>query len=628
MKRKIGMPKTLLLAMIASMAVVPIIMSTPAMAQVSLRLQGNPAAPQVNTTADHDHGTCEVLNTSTSPHKDCTLREAIAFANPGARVRFNQTVFATTQTIALSEGGLHISKNLTIAGPTAGVVFRGNLSFGPVFSIGGGTTVAISRVTITEVSGGGIDNDGTLTLTNCTIFQNVAVRGGGIRNSGTLTLIKSTVDANGAGVTGGGIYNDGTLTLTNSTISRNSATQSGGGIYNAAERDLTLTNSTVSGNMVVSDGDLLQGGGIYNDGTLTLTNSTVSGNRAELVSVPGGGLANAHGGGIYNAVFSDVTLTNSTISGNRAIRASDNLLGQAVAGGIYNDGLSVTLTASTVADNVAADVGGIFNNPNPRGPPELPPPDGGHLTLTSSIVARNTAVNRYPDISDPFPTTASFSLIGSSEGHLLSDGLDGNIVGVSARLGPLQDNGGPTLTHAPRPGSPAIDAGLTRYGADGSRTCDAATDQRARARPRDGGCDMGAVEFRSTRFPAFAFVDPVQNPPTINVVPAGGVVQVTVQVTFSLGGDKGLSILAAGSPTSQPFDCETLATPFPPEVAAGALNYEAAADRYSYGWQTERASRDSCHQFRLRLSDGTTYRADFRLLGCPTCPIPPPPPPP
>lgn len=106
MKRKIGMPKTLLLAMIVSMAVVPIIISTPAMAQVSLRLQGNPAAPQVNTTADHDDGKCEVLNTSTSPHKDCTLREAIAFANPGARVRFNQTVFATAQTIALSERGL------------------------------------------------------------------------------------------------------------------------------------------------------------------------------------------------------------------------------------------------------------------------------------------------------------------------------------------------------------------------------------------------------------------------------------------------------------------------------------------------------------------------------------------
>jgi len=79
---------------------------------------------------------------------------------------------------------------------------------------------------------------------------------------------------------GGGIFNDGTLTLTNSTVTLSSSTVSGpsaaargGGIFNSYSGTLTLTNSTVSGN---SAG--IRGGGVHNYGTLTLTSSTVSGN--------------------------------------------------------------------------------------------------------------------------------------------------------------------------------------------------------------------------------------------------------------------------------------------------------------------------------------------------------------
>jgi predicted outer membrane repeat protein len=149
--------------------------------------------------------------------------------------------------------------------------------------------------------GGGINNQGTLALTDSTVSGNTAygsyAYGGGIGSYGTLTLINSTVSGNTAGH-GGGIWSKGTLTLTDSTVSGNTATgtysQGGGGIWH--EGTLTLTNSTVSGNT----GDY--GGGIYNGGTLTLTNSTVSGNTAD------------SGGGIYNG--GTLTLTSTLVDGD------------------------------------------------------------------------------------------------------------------------------------------------------------------------------------------------------------------------------------------------------------------------------------------------------------------------
>ena len=202
-----------------------------------------------------------------------------------------------------------------------------------VFSVSEGVTAALRGFSVTngfnmgvgefslEGDGGGIYNDGTLTLTNSTVSGNWADYGGGIYNDGALMLTSSTVSDNPAR-DGGGIYNDGTLTLTNSTVSGNLAACApgcpgdGGGIYN--DGTLTLTNSTVSGN------GASQGGGIYNfEGTLTLTNSTVSGNTW------GSGIANNSG---------TLTLTSSTVSGNSSVGITN-----------YENG-TLTLT-NTLVDN-------------------------------------------------------------------------------------------------------------------------------------------------------------------------------------------------------------------------------------------------------------------------------------
>jgi hypothetical protein len=317
--------------------------------------------------------------------------------------------------------------------------------------------------------GGGILNAGTLSLNNSTVSGNaVSGLGGGIFNSGALSLNNSTVGGNGAapGI-GGGIYNDttGTLTLNTSTISGNGAGglfSSGGGIFNSGT--LTLAASTVSGNTSAGLGG--GGGGITNAGTLTLADSTLSGNAAN------------GGSGILN--FGPLTVTNSTISGNGSggiagfgmlplddltLRGGSALLGGPVqlGGGILNGG-TATLTNSTVSGNGGA--GGIFNS--------------GTLTLTHSIVASSADVDCVNDGGTV--TDGGYNIVEDGSCITAATSMMGDPM-----LGPLQNNGGPTLTHALLAGSPAFDA-------IPSEECAVGTDQRGVPRPQGDGCDIGSYE--------------------------------------------------------------------------------------------------------------------------------------
>lgn len=109
------------------------------------------------------------------------------------------------------------------------------------------------------------------------------------------------------------------------------------------------------------------------------------------------------------------------------------------------------------------------------------------------------------------------------------------------------------------------------------------------------------------------FYDPVNNPPTTNVVRAGS----AVPVKFDLGGDQGLDILAAGSPESVRVDCDSAAPEDDIEQTQTArdsgLSYDAATGRYAYVWKTDRAWSGTCRQFVLGLDDGTVHRATFEF---------------
>jgi hypothetical protein len=255
----------------------------------------------------------------------------------------------------------------------------------------------------------------------------------------TITLILSplsltnaggtTINGPAAGVTVSGgsetgvfdVSSGATATIAGLTIAHGYAND-GGGIVNSGS--LMVDNSTI-----LSNGATTLGGGIdNNNGTLTVTNSTVEDNSC-----------GEFGGGIYNS--GTVTVVNSTLEGN---------LSEYGAG--IDSSLTVTVVDSTLAGNMAQDDGGGINN-------------GGTVSLTNSIIATNTAPTG-PDIAGSFGSHGN-NLIGESNGSSgvwLASDLTGTIaLPLNPLLTPLGDYGGPTLTMALLPGSPAIQAGIEAY---------------------------------------------------------------------------------------------------------------------------------------------------------------------
>lgn len=214
-------------------------------------------------------------------------------------------------------------------------------------------------------------NDAEVVLADSTVTDNVGARGGdspwgggGIYNQGRLTLVNTVVRGNRA-TRGGGIYNDsgGSVTLVNSMIVGNQAI-SGGGVF-CDDSQLTLIGSQVSDNVAVST----DGGGILSDGETIVVNSTVSGNEATW----GGGISHAAGeltivgsvlagnvasgsGGALRALGdkeSTVSVSNTTISGNTAPEAGGVLLGSRI----------VNVNNSIITLNQGGDLGDLFEGP-------------------------------------------------------------------------------------------------------------------------------------------------------------------------------------------------------------------------------------------------------------------------
>jgi hypothetical protein len=122
--------------------------------------------------------------------------------------------------------------------------------------------------------------------------------------------------------------------------------------------------------------------------------------------------------------------------------------------------------------------------------------------------------------------------------------------------------------------------------------------------------DAGAEQQTAT-FVFTGFFQPVENPPTLNIVKAGA----AVPVRFSLGGDRGLDIFAAGYPYVRWVECESnklLALASETVTAAGSsLTYDPLSRRYTYIWKTEKRWVGLCGELQLKLTDGEVYRAQF-----------------
>ena len=256
---------------------------------------------------------------------------------------------------------------------------------------------------------------------------------------------------------GGGLLSRGNVTLADVIVAENTA-QGGGGIANFTPGVMSISGATIRDNF--SSGITANGGGISNFGTMTIDSSTISGNT---ISPPGG---STQGAGIINV--DTMSITNSTVSGN----FTEGGLGA----GIYQTPFAniLRLTNVTVAQNRTLHLG------------------GGLMSVGGKVVMANTILSDNEDGFGSPGRDCSGSI--DSLGHNLVFQSDcsfagvttGNIIGRRAGLQPLRDNGGPTLTHALRNGSRAIDGG-------DNVLCPA---QDQRGEPRITLCDIGAVEQR------------------------------------------------------------------------------------------------------------------------------------
>ena len=382
-----------------------------------------------------------------------------------------------------------IASPITIQGNDATIARQGNAPDFGLMAVTNSGNLTLQSVILSGGSssfGGGITNSGTLTIRNSTIAGNTAnFHGGGVRNEGFLSIGNSIISDNVTNY-GGGVSNLGTLAIDNSTISGNTA-NGGGGVFNFGT--LTIQNSIISGNTTNSDG-----GGVSNYGNLTIENSAIAGNTANQV-----------GGGIYS--IGSTTITNSTISGNTAD----------VGGGLRNtaycyfgcSSATLTIENSTISDN-RANQGGGLSNALVCYASNCP---SAILNLNRSLIAGNQA-SVAPEIDNQSANTVTankFNLFGSNGIAGVSGFTPGPtdiVPGVSLAqiLGPLQNNGGPTQTHALVPGSPAIDAGDPNGCRDSQGTL-LITEQRGFARHADGNndgtirCDIGAFEFGAELLP-------------------------------------------------------------------------------------------------------------------------------
>jgi predicted outer membrane repeat protein len=331
-----------------------------------------------------------------------TLRAAILTADAGSPKDRFTIGFAETGTIDLQSPLPDLNNTIAVQGPGATSLTiepaAGTTFSSAILTVDAGQTASLSGLTVANGSAGGIASNGTLTVANSAILNNLNNRwGGGIFNgrSGALTVTGSVIAGNTA-AGGGGIYDDagslsisgsiisgntaqspggyggggiwmddgGALSITGSSISNNTASGPGGGIKGDFTSNSTISGSSINGNTATpAGGGIYLGGNLY---TLTVSGCTLSGNSVTAMGlgtvflIPGGG------GGIYSEGY--LTVSGCTLTGNSATGVDYGGTHYASeGGGIYNHGWAATVRDSTFGGSSAAlansaDLGGAIYN--------------------------------------------------------------------------------------------------------------------------------------------------------------------------------------------------------------------------------------------------------------------------
>ena len=335
---------------------------------------------------------------------------------------------------------------MTITGPGVNDLTISGAGDYVIFSVAGGTTVSISGMSIDDGNagtayGGGIQNSGSLTISDCNLSGDSAEAGGAISNgysTSTLTVLNCTFNDDSSTKYGGGaIENFGTMQVVDSTFDGNTACTNGGAIESSAGT-ITVDGGTIADN-TAGNGD---GGGInVAVGIAIVQNSCTIENN----------VANGSGGGISTEIAT-TTIANSNISDNSAFSNG---------GGIDSGGGDVTVENSCTIDNNVAghstvgDGGGIYvlagtftvqnsctldNNVADRSGGGIDT-DDATITVANSTISENSAGNSIQGANyggGIHSNGGNFSLIGSL---VENNSLTGN----SARGGGIDCSGGQML---------------------------------------------------------------------------------------------------------------------------------------------------------------------------------------
>ena len=393
-------------------------------------------------------------------------------------VELTLTDISLTDNAADGDGGGSVSGSKTKLTITRGTV-SGNTAGGD----GGGVYASTMRPTAVkdvvftgnaagdELAGGGgggglyIDGTGSSTVTGSSFIENTAVGEGGglsLHALGPATVTDSVVRGNKSEAGGGGVESAGMrVTLTRLSVTGNTSATDGGGIESQGSGLLSIVDTTVSQNTAHT------GGGFANvaDGGLQITGSTFWDNRAK-----------EFGGGVANLADAASLIENTSISGNVA---------QVSGGGIYSDAdAGLRVVNVTVNRNIAPRGSGIGDESG--GSVNFP------VTPSTAVILRNTIV-----AGNLYSAECSFA-VGSEGGNLDSAdscyfrGSRDRTNAGDPKIDAIADNGGPTMTHALQDGSFALDGGVFPCGE---------IDQRGVTRPKNTGCDIGALEHEGP-FPA------------------------------------------------------------------------------------------------------------------------------
>jgi hypothetical protein len=385
----------------------------------------------------------------------------------GSPVELDDVTITDGRSTGTGGGGLRLEGGIlriTDSTVTANVATEPGGNGGGIYLAGGAVTIEGSTFTDNTAAhqGGGLHQAaGFAVMTESSVRGNHAHVGGGLRSVGVFTVERSVVEDNTVTRSGGGISNDGDATVDRSIIAGNAITDPnqsdplGGGIEHEGP-SLQVRDTTIDGN----EGDI--GSGVYiTTGVVVIERSTLSNNV-----------------GWEGALFLDsaddgVLVANSTISGNSG----------AEGGGVHLWDSSIEIIGSTIAGNTVSEVSeGAALQVNEGG-------EVDHEIVMTGTIITGPGPDCDIDEIDPLMQSGGYN-IGSDSSCALTHATD--LQNTDPLLGPLANNGGPTLTHLPAADSPARES--IPVGTVGLCDGTVPTDQRGVARPQGAACDRGSVE--------------------------------------------------------------------------------------------------------------------------------------